>query len=143
MEDRRSPEGVYRRSSSERYCGPVHVITLKQIVKTLYSIRALTGNQCSDRSRDWTWLPSLRHVVSGEVLAGTEIPERGKAGNYTSLHCQHQLNQDSCIKKGSNECQFNVSCAGRGRLYLALHCHLHNDSRIKIDSDKSHFNVSL
>ena len=35
---------------------------------------------------------------------------------------------------------------GRGRLYsLAtdLHCHHHNDFGIKMDSDESHFNVSL
>ena len=33
---------------------------------------------------------------------------------------------------------------GRGRLlYLSLHCHHQNDSRIKMGSDESHFNVSL
>ena len=32
---------------------------------------------------------------------------------------------------------------GRGRLHLTLHCHHHNDSRIKTGSDESHFNVSL
>ena len=31
------------------------VITLKPIVKTLYSIHALTGNQCTDRKISWTW----------------------------------------------------------------------------------------
>ena len=30
-----------------------------------------------------------------------------------------------------------------GVLYLTLHCHHQNDSRIKIGSDESHFNVSL
>ena len=28
-------------------------------------------------------------------------------------------------------------------IYLSLHCHLQNDSYIKIGSDESHFNVSL
>ena len=32
---------------------------------------------------------------------------------------------------------------GRGRLYLTLLCHHLNDSRIKMDSDESHFNISL
>ena len=31
----------------------------------------------------------------------------------------------------------------RGRLYLMLHCHHHNDSRIHMGSNESHFNVSL
>ena len=28
-------------------------------------------------------------------------------------------------------------------IYLSLHCHNQNDSCIKVDSDESHFNVSL
>ena len=28
-------------------------------------------------------------------------------------------------------------------IYLSLHCHLQNDSCIKVGSDESHFNVSL
>ena len=33
---------------------------------------------------------------------------------------------------------------GRGRyIYLSLHCHHQNDSCIKMDSDESHFNVSV
>ena len=32
---------------------------------------------------------------------------------------------------------------GRGRLYLTLHCHRHNDSCNKMGSDESDFNVSL
>ena len=28
-------------------------------------------------------------------------------------------------------------------IYLSLHCHQQNDSCIKMDSDESHFNVSL
>ena len=28
-------------------------------------------------------------------------------------------------------------------IYLLLHCHHQNDSCIKVDSDESHFNVSL
>ena len=28
-------------------------------------------------------------------------------------------------------------------IYLSLHCHYQNDSCIKMDSDESHFNVSL
>ena len=32
---------------------------------------------------------------------------------------------------------------GRGSLYLTLHCHHLNDSCIKLDSDESHFNISL
>ena len=28
-------------------------------------------------------------------------------------------------------------------IYLSLHCHHQNDSRIKMGSDESHFNVSL
>ena len=33
---------------------------------------------------------------------------------------------------------------GRGRLYtVSLHCHHQNYSCIKMDSDESHFNVSL
>ena len=31
----------------------------------------------------------------------------------------------------------------RGRLYITLHCHHQNDSRIKMGSDVSHFHVSL
>ena len=40
-EERRSLERVYRWRSSERYCGPVPVITLKQSVEILHCIRAL------------------------------------------------------------------------------------------------------
>ena len=32
---------------------------------------------------------------------------------------------------------------GRGRLYLTLHCHHHNDSCIKVGIHESHLNVSL
>ena len=32
---------------------------------------------------------------------------------------------------------------GRGRLYLSLHCHHHNDACIKMGGDESHFNVSV
>ena len=28
-------------------------------------------------------------------------------------------------------------------IYLSLHCHHQNDSRLKVGSDESHFNVSL
>ena len=28
-------------------------------------------------------------------------------------------------------------------IHLSLHCHHHNDSRIQMGSDESHFNVSL
>jgi len=28
-------------------------------------------------------------------------------------------------------------------IYLSLHCHHQNDSRVKMGSDESHFNVSL
>ena len=31
----------------------------------------------------------------------------------------------------------------RETIYLSLHCHRQNDSGIKMDSDESHFNVSL
>ena len=31
----------------------------------------------------------------------------------------------------------------KGRLYLTLRCHHQNDSCIKMDSDESHFNVSV
>ena len=31
----------------------------------------------------------------------------------------------------------------RESIYLSLHCHHLNDSRIKMGSDESHFNVSL
>ena len=31
----------------------------------------------------------------------------------------------------------------RESTYLSLHCHLQNDSCIKMGSDESHFNVSL
>ena len=34
-------------------------------------------------------------------------------------------------------------CAKREIIYLSLHCHYQNDSCIKMDSDQSHFNVSL
>ena len=34
-------------------------------------------------------------------------------------------------------------CAKREIIYLSLHCHHQNDSCIKMDSDQSHFNVSL
>ena len=44
-EELRSLEGVYKWRSSERYCGPVPVITLKQTVEILYCIHALTGSQ--------------------------------------------------------------------------------------------------
>ena len=30
-----------------------------------------------------------------------------------------------------------------GIIYLSLHCHHQNDLCIKVDSDESHFNVSL
>ena len=33
-------------------------------------------------------------------------------------------------------------CVG-GVIYLSLHCHLQNDSCIKMGNDESHFNVSL
>ena len=32
---------------------------------------------------------------------------------------------------------------GGGIMYLSLFCHHHNDSYIKMDSDESHFSVSL
>ena len=32
---------------------------------------------------------------------------------------------------------------GKEIIYLSLHCHLQNDSCIKMGSDESHFNVSL
>ena len=32
---------------------------------------------------------------------------------------------------------------GREIIYLSLHCHHQNDSRIKTGSDESHFNVSV
>ena len=47
-EERRSLEGVYKWRSSERYCGPVPVNTLKQSVEILYCIRALIDSQCND-----------------------------------------------------------------------------------------------
>ena len=47
-EERRSLEEVYRCRRSERYCGPVPVITLKQGVQISYCIRALIGRQCND-----------------------------------------------------------------------------------------------
>ena len=31
---------------------------------------------------------------------------------------------------------------GREIIYLSLHCHHQNDSRIKVGNDESHFNVS-
>ena len=31
----------------------------------------------------------------------------------------------------------------RENIYLSLHCHHQNDSRIKMGSDESHFNVSV
>ena len=34
-------------------------------------------------------------------------------------------------------------CGEREIIYLSLHCHHLNDSRIKKDNDESHFNVSL
>ena len=40
-DEQRFLEGVYRWRSSERYCGPVPVITLKQSVEILHCIRAL------------------------------------------------------------------------------------------------------
>ena len=41
-------------------------------------------------------------------MAGTEIPGGGGRGRlYLTLHCHHQ--NDSCIKMGSDESQFNVS----------------------------------
>ena len=37
-----------------------------------------------------------------------------------------------------------MEVGGRGRLlYLSLHRHHQNDSRVKMGSDESHFNVSL
>ena len=32
---------------------------------------------------------------------------------------------------------------GREIIYLSLHCHHHNDYRIKMGTDESHFNVSV
>ena len=49
VEEQRSLEGVYRRSS-ERYCGPVPVITLEQSVEILY---ALIGSQCNNWRMGW------------------------------------------------------------------------------------------
>ena len=54
-EERRSLEGVYRWRSSERYCGPVPVTTLKQSVEILYCIHGLIRSQCSNRRMGWTW----------------------------------------------------------------------------------------
>ena len=44
-EERRSLEVVYGWKSSERYCGSVPVITVKQSVGNLDCIRALIGSQ--------------------------------------------------------------------------------------------------
>ena len=48
-------------------------------------------------------------------MAGTEIPGGGGRGRlYLTLHCHHQ--NDSCIKMGSDESQFNVSLIVRDRV---------------------------
>ena len=49
-EEQRSLEEAYRPGSLSRYCGPVPVISLKQILETLTFILCLhlIGNQCSD-----------------------------------------------------------------------------------------------
>ena len=47
-EGRKFLEGVYRWKTSEKYCGPVPVNTLKQSVEILYCIRALIDSQCND-----------------------------------------------------------------------------------------------
>ena len=80
---------------------------------------------------------------------------------HLSLHCHHQ--NDFCIKVGSDESHFNVPVGSDGQsyktvstnhnfkrwglkkeiIYLSLHCHHQNDSRIEMGSDESHFNVSL
>ena len=53
--------------------------------------------------------------VSEEILERTDISGRGGRGRlYLSLHC-HQQN-DSCIKKGSNEYHLNVSLVVRGEV---------------------------
>ena len=36
-----------------------------------------------------------------------------------------------------------MEVGGREIVYLSLHCHHQNDSRIKMGSDESHFNVSV
>ena len=36
-----------------------------------------------------------------------------------------------------------MEVGGREIVYLSLHCHHQNDSRIKRGSDESHFNVSV
>ena len=36
-----------------------------------------------------------------------------------------------------------MEVGGREIIYLSLHCHHQNDSYIKMDSNESHFNVSV
>ena len=50
-EERRSLDGVYRWRSSERYCGAVPVVTLKQSVEILCRIRALIGSSVT--TEEW------------------------------------------------------------------------------------------
>ena len=75
------------------------------------------------------------------------------------LHCT--IPEDSCIVCKQTWCLTSTETVrlirdgekggrgygggGRGReiIYLSLHCHHQNDSCIKMDSDESHFNVSL
>ena len=48
------------------------------------------------------------------------------------------------IRDGKNGGEEGVWGGGeREIIYLSLHCHHQNDSCIKMDSDESHFNVSL
>ena len=49
----------------------------------------------------------------------------------------------NCLRRGSGVDRDLTLGGGRGRIYLKLHCHHHNDSCMKMGSDESHFNVSL
>ena len=101
-EERRSREGLYRWRSSEGYCGPVPVITLKQSVETLYCIRALIGNQYDDRKMGWTWSSSfffsfptdklcsclLNSSICQWEVVGRFIVWLTTLVHYQALHCR-------------------------------------------------------
>ena len=82
-----------------------------------------------------------RRVVSEEVLAGTEIP--GGGGSESSSFYIFNLYFIYIFNFTPSQPVGLYQGEGRGRLYLTVHCHHHNDSCIKMGSNESRFNVSV
>ena len=84
-EEPRSLEGVYWWRSSERYCDPVPVITLKQNVEVLYCIRALisTHSQHCSSERSYTYrfyFFTTRSEVRTAVISSKEMLQKRTGG---------------------------------------------------------------